>query len=70
MQKISFFNSCNILMLPVGGIKWGYILLYQTKKMNLSAYPTPATDYQWITNNYPTPEPTPEPTPTPTLNFI
>ena len=34
--------------------------------MELSAYPTPATDYQWITKNYPTPDPTPEPTP----NFI
>ena len=42
--------------------------------MELSAYPTPATDYQWITKNYPTPDPTPEPTPdptpNPTLNFI
>ena len=38
--------------------------------MNLSAYPTPNTDYQAVAENYPTLEPTLHPTLYPTLNFI
>ena len=36
--------------------------------MKLSAYPTLTTDYQRVTENYPTLEPTLEPTLYPTLN--
>ena len=38
--------------------------------MNLSAYPTLTTEYQVLTENYPTLEPTLHPTLYPTLNFI
>ena len=46
------------------------IFSYQTKKMKLSAYPAPNTDYQRVARNYPTLHPTLEPTLYPTLNFI
>ena len=42
------------------------IFSYQTKKMKLSAYPAPNTDYQRVARNYPTLHPTLYPT----LNFI
>ena len=36
--------------------------------MNLSAYPTLTTEYQWVTRNYPTLNPTLNPTLEPTLH--